>query len=655
MAQLIQFQGSPHVFNKSTGKLLTSAQVESQGGFGSVQKLPSSQLAPVGVIKGSDFAGFNQQISSQGGLSSSQLSSIFGSQTTTPTPVQSKAVSTTRATSTPTPQTGGQFKVDPTTKFVRFDNPPPGFANTKVFQQIGTQLIPVTDPADLARRAGVPVSQVNLAFAAVEEHESPATRFSVQGSNQSSGFFASPTGSVGPKGEPILDVFRSDGTKVQGSEAAGLGLTGEVIQGLPQRPAPTGFVTEFKPVSGALQSGEISRGVDLPEPTANFVQESVINGLRGEVERFRSQLETRIADEKAIVEQRLEGLRAERQQILDEARPSTEPFREELENAERERLKINENFEANQAMVGELEALLTDGNNLIQQMKGVTGLAGIRNPRVNQAIEAVNARAGVIQAVMNARNGQISQAGNLIDRSIAAITADRADNLAYYNTLLELNGKDIINLEKDQKKFLEAQINLIERDLQEAEERADTIRNMMINPNTAQLMGQAGVTLNDSIEEINTKIGNFTYTQEMRELHQGLKDQGLEWIPTPDQLAGIPQDQIVRVTDSRGQVHQYRQVQPTVRQQGGFAQIVNPLTGEILDSRVTPKSTVVDTEKETQKIISQFNTALTNVDELFEVGSREQFIRLLQSRFSQIEPDDIARKVFETYPDDFDF
>lgn len=272
--------------------------------------------------------------------------------------------------------------------------------------------------------------------------------------------------------------------------------------------------------------------VSTPTPTAPTVFEQANTSLSAEVERLRGQLDTTLAKQKEDIDKRLETARAEQERIVKEdVQPLTQPFREDLEKLERERLFINENFQANQQLVGELEGLLTEGNQLIEQMKGVTGLAGIRNPRINQAIEGVNARAGVIQAVMSARNGQIAQAENMIDRSVKVITADRQDQLAYYDTLLSLENQKIVSLEKDQKNLITEQTNLIKGDLQRVESTVDYIKNLMVSPQTAQFVANAGVTLNDSVDEINTKLAEESKRREIQTLTNELTSKGYTALP----------------------------------------------------------------------------------------------------------------------------
>lgn len=51
------------------------------------------------------------------------------------------------------------------------------------------------------------------------------------------------------------------------------------------------------------------------------------------------------------------------------------------------------------------------------------------------------------------------------------------------------------------------------------------------------------------------------------------------------------------------------------------------------------------------KIVAKFNNELTNKGALKQSGNREAFIKRLQIRYPQVDPKDIAKKVYDTYPD----
>lgn len=278
-------------------------------------------------------------------------------------------------------------------------------------------------------------------------------------------------------------------------------------------------------------------------------------GVTSQVDTARRSLEETLGTRKQEVDTRLAELRKKEQETLTKIGDLSKPFREELENAERERLFINQNFEANQQLINELDTLLTEGNALIEQQKGVTGLAAVRNPRIQKTMDDVSARVGVIQAVINARNGQIAVAENMIDRSIDAITADRQDQISYYETILGLNNRDIISLDKQSVDLANEQLDLKKGDLERAQKTADYIKELLINPETAQMMGDAGVKLTDSVEQINAKLQTASYAKEVRDQANEISLKGGTPVLSPE---GIPADQLLSFTDSRGVVHYYK-------------------------------------------------------------------------------------------------
>ena len=302
----------------------------------------------------------------------------------------------------------------------------------------------------------------------------------------------------------------------------------------------------------AIDANNINQPVSLNLPSGSGQSTS---GLQSEVDTYRVQLDNVLKNQKAEADAKLAEMRKREQDTLDKVEELSTPFREDLENAERERLYVNKNFEENQKLVDELELLLNEGNDLIRQQQEVTGLASVRNPRIQQTMNDVQARAGVIEAVISARNGQIAQAENMIDRSINAITADKMDQLSYYNTVLSLANRDIIMLDAESKNVAQQQIDLIKGDMDRANATVDYVKQLLINPDTAAMMGSAGVKLTDSVDQINAKLKNAVYTQELRDQSNQISLQGGKIVLDP---SGIPADQLVSFTDSRGETHYYK-------------------------------------------------------------------------------------------------
>jgi len=264
----------------------------------------------------------------------------------------------------------------------------------------------------------------------------------------------------------------------------------------------------------------------LPTPTADTVQGEYVTSVTQNVDTQRTALDKTLANQKAEADRKAALLDKEQTQILDQSKPLTDPFRQKLETSERDRLHINENFEANQKLTNELDTLMTEGNNLIKYNQGLPVSQRISTARADKAISDVAARAGVIQAVMSARNNQIGVAETMIDRSVAAITADRADKLAYYDTLLKLNDEKKLDLSNESKQIAQQQVDLMKGDLDRTEKTADYIKELMISPDHAQLLADAGVTLNDSVEEINKKLSVATKRQAVVDFTNEMKQDG---------------------------------------------------------------------------------------------------------------------------------
>jgi hypothetical protein len=282
---------------------------------------------------------------------------------------------------------------------------------------------------------------------------------------------------------------------------------------------------------------------------------SQVGGLQSAVDTARANLEATLGAKKTSVDAELQVLKDKEKAAVDSIGALSTPFRADLEEKERERLYINKNFEDNQALVNELDSLLTQGNELIKQQSEVTGISAIRNPRIQKTMNDVAARAGVIQAVMSARNDQIAQAETMIDRTVGAINADRKDEISYYETILELNNRDIVSLDSESKKLAEEQLNLVKGDLERAQATQDYVKQLMIDPASASLMAEAGVTLNDSVETINAKMGQAQYAREVRETSNELSLSGAVAVSDPSK---VPADRLITITDSKGVTRYYQ-------------------------------------------------------------------------------------------------
>jgi len=363
----------------------------------------------------------------------------------------------------------------------------------------------------------------------------------------------------------------------------------------PEIPRP-GIADISDDVTGIVDTSG-SQPPKVQDNTADF--ESLFNSVSQDlIEKrtaFESSLQKQLDDLKTQREEtqaKIDEFTAKQEGILGEAEEFTTPFQAELEENERKRLKVEENFFENQKLSEELGSLLTEGNDLVRQMKETTGLAAIRNPRINKTISDISARAGVIEAVMSARNNQISVAENLIDRSVNAINADRTSQLNYYNSLLgfygglkDEEGNKLVSITNDEKKFVNAQISLLENDLAQSQAVANQIKQAMTDPATAAIYGQAGISLNDTPQEINQKLSNYTFQQDNIRVDNEMADNGFEFIP--EGTLGSRDPEGIRIKrDSQGNERTYWK-DPAVtdkdfelRTVGGKIIRTNPQTGE---------------------------------------------------------------------------
>jgi hypothetical protein len=283
--------------------------------------------------------------------------------------------------------------------------------------------------------------------------------------------------------------------------------------------------------------------------------QNYVSGLNAEVEAARKALEQRLAQDQAQTQAELEAAKKREAEAVQGVSTLTTPFRETLEKTERERLGTDVVLSQQRQLLDELDQLLTEGNQLIRQQKEVTGLAAIRNPRIQKTMDDIAARAGVINAVVSLQNTYLANAYQSIDRSVNAIAQDRKDRLAYYDTVLNLANRDIINLDNKSQEVAKEQINLLKFDLEQTTKTADYIKQLMVNPDTALLLAQSGVTLNDSIETVNKKLADVQYANEVRDLSNKMSTSGYVAVVDPK---SVPQNQLITITDSKGNKYYYR-------------------------------------------------------------------------------------------------
>jgi len=327
----------------------------------------------------------------------------------------------------------------------------------------------------------------------------------------------------------------------------------------------------------------------------------MLDSANAEVERLQAQ--------ETAVKSKQEG-------VMAEASALSSPFQESYASAMAKKHKIEENMMENQALAEEMNGLLMEGIAISRklQTQKVPGLAGIQqSTRMINAQNNINGRLGVIQAVMAARDQRIGVAENFINQRLGEMQADRNNRLNYLDNLFHFYetsrnelGQKIFNLTKEQKDIINRQRALIEYDLQKSEQAAEQIKKIMLeNPLMA---AQAGLSLNDTQEQINKKLADWQYKEEVRGLKNTLMANGMSAL-TPQEAKMYDADRIYTYLDSKG-VEQNFLIPKTAdydfRTSGGNLYRVNKTDGtvELVASGGQTPESLVFTDPDTGKELS---------------------------------------------------
>lgn len=332
-------------------------------------------------------------------------------------------------------------------------------------------------------------------------------------------------------------------------------------QSTPSTPQQSGI---SDPINVSNGGGLASAGGSLSLPKGSGTQQAVsyTTSLTTQISTLKDQIQKE-ADKKTkeydVKIKALEQKEKELEQLQTEGLGDIEDatFREVAEKRaayDLEKQRFDENYNANQALVGELDTLLTQGNTLIMQMQETTGLASIMSPRISKTMTDVAARAGVIEAVLNARNGQMANAQNQLQTSLGAISSIYEDEINYYKTAINFYGSlkgettdKLAGLTAEQKEYADVKINMLANDLAQLQETAKLIQTAMLDPETAKIYGAAGVTLKDSVETIGQKVAQYEYSQEVIDIHNKMTTNGY----SSKAISGVPP---VAIMDSQGKV-----------------------------------------------------------------------------------------------------
>ena len=212
-----------------------------------------------------------------------------------------------------------------------------------------------------------------------------------------------------------------------------------------------------------------------------------------------------------------------------------------------------------------MQDLVTAGNNQIEQMKGMPLAANstIGNARVQQSVSDLAAQVGSMQTLMSAASGQMAAAKTQLDTTVSTVSSIYSDQVNYYTALQSFysnqeksNDSKIATLTADQKTYLDQQLTEAQSNLAQVQKNAQSLADAMTNPDTALAYNQAGVTVNDTPEQINQKLATYAYSKELSTQSQNMADKGYQAV-IPGQKVPANAVDTLTVTDSKGIAHQY--------------------------------------------------------------------------------------------------
>jgi hypothetical protein len=211
----------------------------------------------------------------------------------------------------------------------------------------------------------------------------------------------------------------------------------------------------------------------------------------------------------------------------------------QLRTAETASRNIGIDMEKRRQMTSELEGLLNRSNAILNREAGLPVGQRVISARNTNALNDIVARAGVIEAVFSAIDGNISQAQSFISQAQDTIAQQWRDTQNYYGTILQLSSQKLLNLDKEEKEIAERELSIAEADYARSLETSEYIKSLMIDPESAQFIADAGVKLNDSIEEINEKMAKQARIKEVNDTKNEMIADGYEYVPFPTNTTGL--------------------------------------------------------------------------------------------------------------------
>ena len=307
----------------------------------------------------------------------------------------------------------------------------------------------------------------------------------------------------------------------------------------------------------------------LPPDTSNVPD--LVNGLQARYDLLRQQLDQQYQTQIGGLSTQIESQQKLQQQYQQEQAQALGSYKElatqplaNIVTGGIDEYRIKQNYFENQSLINELSGLMNEMNMSLMRGQELIKSGAISKTELQRRQTEATARAGVVQAVINARNNQIGTALNIIDRVYTSIRDDTERQVNYYKDVVnyfdrlrqEASAKEL-DLTKTQRDYINAQIKTKENEVANMEKTVEYIKGLMVNPETAKIVADAGVNLTDSVETIEQKLAKWGYIQEQQQIATQLAQKGYSEIFTKEELKNYPADAIVQWKDSKGKIHYF--------------------------------------------------------------------------------------------------
>lgn len=272
-------------------------------------------------------------------------------------------------------------------------------------------------------------------------------------------------------------------------------------------------------INAGMQAGNIAS--QLPPATASVIKEvEVANaqnfsaGAQQTLKIYEQQMKDAQDNIKKYQDQ-LKQIETDRQgQVTDKYQELSQPFREKMEIAGNEEFQLKQKYEKYSSLANSLTVYADQAYNDLQAEKARPGLLSISQGKQANIKEDYYSKISLTQTAMAALQDDIALGRTFIDRGIAAVTADRQDelnSLNFINGLLNQKAEDtkteLLTATKEEKEAIQNRINTLTAEFDRIEQEKDAVRDFLLE--NAEIAVKAGVNLTDSLDEMTGKVTNF--------------------------------------------------------------------------------------------------------------------------------------------------